>query len=53
MKIIKADQILLFYKKIFKKKSALDQDLEIKKIYSERDVMLAKAVHATKIETQN
>ena len=33
-------------KKIFKKKSALNQDLEIKNINSERYVILAKAVDA-------
>ena len=43
----KSRETIAFLKeKIFKKKSALDQDLEFNKINADRDVMLAKAVDA-------
>jgi hypothetical protein len=40
------ETIAFLKEKIFKKKSALDQDLEFNKINADRDVMLAKAVDA-------
>jgi len=40
------ETIAFLKEKIFKKNSALDQDLEFKKINLDRDVMLAKAVDA-------
>jgi hypothetical protein len=43
----KSRETIAFLKEqMFKKKSALDQDLEFNKINADRDVMLAKAVDA-------
>jgi hypothetical protein len=44
------ETIAFLKEQIFKKKSALDQDLEFKKINADRDVMLAKAVDALSLE---
>ena len=44
------ENIEFLKEKIFKKNSALDQDLEFKKINANRDVMLAKAVDALSLK---